>query len=157
MGINYNTFVGPYIEVYNPMKDTVEEYHTCPNKKCKNHGAYIGDGYCSKCGRSIERQTRPSKNKIEFDCYEELESNSLYEVLTEYKPDGKIDCQYFIDGSIGISMDGYHSNVSEISSESIVEQLDKINKKLKNDICKLQKVFGKDNVKIKWGVLTWCS
>lgn len=160
MSVSFNTFVGPYVEVYSPEKQSTEEYHSCPNKKCVNHTKPISDGYCSKCGTKIERMERACMEKIDFDCYDEFPDYSLEEVITTYKPTDCEDYIYFVNGNkhaIGIILDGNDVSVNQIDEKTPQAESELFKNKLNKEITRLQEVFGKDNVKIKWGVLVWCS
>jgi hypothetical protein len=44
---------------------------------------------------------------------------------------------------------------NEITPEQIASGLAKFNENRSNEISKLKKVFGEENVKVKWGVLCW--
>lgn len=156
MGIDYNTFVGPYIEVYNPEKDTTVKFPTCRNVNCVQHGTELSGIYCSRCGKLIDLATRISKERIEFDWYTSLGEKNICGITVENKSDN----EYFISNKndiAGIYMDGRYPSVEEIEIKNIQIQIKNFKKMASVEIKKLEKIFGKDNVKIKWGVLVWCS
>lgn len=158
MSIDYNTYVGPYIEVYNPEKDSTEEYHSCPNKKCTNHTKDISAGFCSECGSKIERMSRKCKERVDFDTWEEFD-DSICEVLCGYKPDGCENFMYLVSnvGKIGLNLDGRNPSINEIDCGKPLVEIFDFKSIKKKEIDRLKEVFGTDNVKIKWGVLVWCS
>lgn len=160
MSVDYNTFVGPYAEVYNPEKDSTEEYHTCLNPKCVNFEKDISDGFCSKCGARIERTSRPVKERIDFDWFYEFENDQFCEVSCEYKPKGKEDYMFFATNTkngTGLHLDGRFTSAIEVDGDVIESEISRFHKVFSKEIEKLKKVFGKENVKVKWGVLIWCS
>ena len=108
MGIDYKVYVGPYIEVYNPLKDSTEEYHTCPNKKCEKYKSKIGDKFCSVCGSKIKLVTFPCKESISFDVYEEFEGEPLSQALSESNQKEYREYKFYVPnlkGSPGRSFD----------------------------------------------------
>jgi hypothetical protein len=152
MSVDYNTFVGPYLEVHNPLRNSTEEYHTCSNKKCKNHAKPISDKFCSKCGGKIKLERFPCQNRIEFDI--NVISEDLSEAMIEYNYNG--DNMYFYYSDYGSSFDGNDCIAKEIDINDPVKKLYEFQLKFKSEIEQIQNIFGKDNVKVKWGVFVWC-
>jgi hypothetical protein len=160
MGVDYKVYVGPYIVVHNPPQDSMEEYHSCPNEKCSLHKISVSNGFCPKCGTTIGTLVRPCQKRIEFEWWEEFDGR-LSEAFPEYKPDGGDDNQYFIpnmDNDVGIHLDAkYSGSENVINTKTLTSDNKRFIDGKKKEIRKLKKVFGKNNVTVKWGVLCWQS
>lgn len=161
MSVDYNTFVGPYIEVYNPKKDFVYEYYSCPKKGCKNHNKEISSKFCPECGKKIELTSRLSEKKIEFNMYEELDEDKLTEIMVEYpKENSQKDFLYFISNCRnlpGRTFDCNYTEIYEIAPDVPGMEINNFQLNCKEELAKLRKIFEDANVKVKWGVLIWCS
>lgn len=160
MGVDYNVYAGPYIVVFNPLKDSTEEFYSCPNKKCNNHNKPISDEFCSKCGTKIERMIRPCQERIDFNYFEEFEER-FAEAFPEYKPNGCDDYLYLITNmknDVGVHIDPkYHVSETVFDLKEQIEKLTEFTNRNRKEIRKLKNVFGEKNVQIKWGVLSWQS
>lgn len=158
MGVDYNAYVGPYIRVHNPPKDSTEKYYTCVNNKCGNHEKDVSSEYCSECGKKIELLEIPCKERIDFDVYEEF-GDRLAESLSEYRPDEFEDYQFFVPntGKIGNHVDCRDTSVKSFDLEKPKMEINHFTSAFKKEIARIKKVFGKDVVVIEWGVLVWQS
>lgn len=161
MSTDYNTYVGPYIKVYNPKKPSTKEYHSCTNKKCKNYEVELSSKFCDKCGDKIQLIKVPSSEAIDFNVYEKC-NEVIAEVMCEYKPDELKEYNIYISNN----RDKYDNSVFDPKYEtyainadaiSLKDNLDKFSDAFKFEIQKLKSVFGNSNVEIKWGVLGWTS
>jgi len=160
MSIDYNTHVGPYIQVYNPKKPSTKEYHSCPDKKCFNYGSELSNKFCPNCGRAIILVTFPCTAATDFDIYEEKMDNDLSEIVTEWKPDGMESCMLFVSNRKGFGK-SYDARsdcyVSECNETTVVADVQRFITTFGKQIVRLKEVFGEKNVQIKWGVIGWAS
>lgn len=158
MGISYYTYAGPFIKVHNPLIDSIEEYHSCVNHKCRNHKKEISTKYCGQCGKKTKTIKRSCRERIPFDGWNKIAPN-LREVLSEYLPDEPIEYEYYISniGEFGNLFDGQFQNIKIVTPEEIQECVKKFKTKFEKAIIRIKNVFGHKNVTVEWGVLTWCS
>lgn len=161
MSTDYNTYVGPYIKVYNPKKPSTKEYHSCTNKKCKNYEVELSSKFCDKCGDKIQLIKVPSSEAIDFDVYEKC-NEVIAEVMCEYKPDELKEYNIYISNNRNkynnsIYDPKYETYAINATVNSLTEDIYKFWMAFDKEIVKLKYVFGDDNVEIKWGVLGWTS
>jgi hypothetical protein len=157
MGIDYNVYVGPYIKVYNPLKDSVEKYHSCVNAKCSNHKEEVSSEYCCDCGKKIKLVERSCQIRIDFDSWDECDGDIL-EAMFGRSPDE--DYQFFIPntGEIGLDLNvERETSVNEIDVGKPKMDINNFQLQFKKHINHIKKVFGNTNVSIQWGVLCWQS
>lgn len=150
MSVSYNVFIGPYIKVYSPEIDTVEEYHTCPNVNCKNHKQDVAKGFCPKCGTRIERTTRIIEEQVSFDYYDELGGN--FNEITDYNNPSNYNRIFTSD--IGVET-FFDSDFEEIpmNETNLLSDINLLKTKYVKEISRIEEVFGKENVLILWGAI----
>jgi hypothetical protein len=157
MGIDYHTYVGPYIQVHNPKRKTTEEYPTCSNEKCAKHKKHsYGDKFCPDCGSEIRSISFPCVAPLDFDVYEEF-NDRLTKYFFECCPDEVEDFLCFagnVNGSPGKSFyPKQEVYILEVSPSNIPKEIAALEEMYKEEINRLKAVFGNDAVQIKWGVL----
>lgn len=156
MGVSYYIYIGPYVEVYNPLKPIDQEYHSCPSKGCSNHTKPISDGYCPKCGTKIGRLIRKVNERIHFDVYREFGDGTLRDVHNDF---GENNYMRFLDnahrGLHHLHIDAEYDSVNDFTDKNPSEVVDEYKKLRSKEIARLQEVFGNDNVTVKWGVINY--
>ena len=83
MGVDYNTYIGPYIKLIAPTYDSLSKRNSCPNLECTRHGEYLSQKYCAKCGSEITLQefiVKRRKSMNEF-MLEELGEEDLFQEI----------------------------------------------------------------------------
>lgn len=158
MSVDYHVYVGPYIQVYNPPKKTTEEYHGCNNHKCSKYQEHNSAKFCAQCGEAITLLKKPTKEPIDFDCYEEFD-DKLTELFRENAVDGKPDCQFFgpNQGKIGNHFYAYDTTLIEINETIVIDQLNRLRTTFAKEIKRLEEVFGKQHVIVSWGICGYAS
>jgi hypothetical protein len=53
MGIDYNTYVGYYVQCKVRLVEAMEARTTCPTPGCAHHGKYLTGTFCAGCGARI--------------------------------------------------------------------------------------------------------
>ena len=152
MSVDYNKMVGAYAKVYNPLTEKESFIYACVNEKCVDKGKKCSSDFCPRCGKEISKKKVMIYERIEFDCEEAL-NDKMYRVM-------KDDEYYYYISNISADNDGFLEEdafENEITPEQITSGLAKLNKNRSKEISKLKKVFGEENVKVKWGVLCWVS
>ena len=148
MSVDYTKMVGAYAKVYNPLTEKESFIYACVNEKCMDNGKKCPSNFCPRCGKEIGKKKVMISERIEFDCYKELDEK-MYRAM---KDD---DYCYYVSN---ISTEDDHLediSENEITPEQIASGLAKFNENRSREISKLKKVFGEENVKVKWGVLCW--
>lgn len=158
MGVSYNVYVGPYIEVHNPPKSSFEEYHGCSSKKCQSFNQRSSSKFCPHCGSSIVLIKKSITAKVNFDCFNECDDR-LSEMFQEYPFAEKKNYSFFVPnvGKLGRHFYAYDTELAEISSEEVVNQVKQMDTAFSKDIDKMRKVFGDAAVKLRWGVMGYSS
>jgi hypothetical protein len=158
MSVNYRVKVGPYIEVFNPEKDSVKQHYGCNNLKCKLFRKLNANKFCSSCGSPIELVSVPCKARIAFDFYNAL-GGRLDEIHHDNLPSNKQNYSILQPniGQFGDSFGDYESVVIELTTQISELQLRTFNETFAKEIIKLNEVFGENNVKVKWGIIAYAS
>ncbi len=172
MGIDYNVYVGPYIEIETkkqPTKQKEYEYKACLNNKCKlfreaqrtkNHG--YGEPpakFCSQCGGEIK--TIKETLDEEYDVYELCEEfGILDQVSPDYSDSENGDTQLFFPriedrkgGSLNIKYDEVWEDLSDLD---VAVEIEKVKQECSKALEVLEKAYGV-KPKIKWGVISSAS
>ena len=150
MSSSYNVYVGPYIEIYNPIKNTKVLKSTCITKGCEQSGIVSKAKFCPDCVKAIGKALFDAKERVEFDVEEAFDGE-----LTDIMPENE-DENYFhlhdneIDG-VGRNLDDCEQSLTEITAETINQEITKLDYKYEEHIETLKKTFGEENVKVKWG------
>lgn len=154
MGLSYHTYIGPYIEVFNPLKPSTKKYHSCPNEKCSNNKKGISDAFCGKCGTRVQLLNFPCKERITFYYLDEFSEKTSLQT-----PSGEFDRDklYFIDDALGDSRCGNDNCICDLTHTNVQAGLDTFKEVNHMEITRLKEVFGADNVVIKWGVMTYLA
>ncbi len=162
MGVDYNVYVGPYVEIEilkKPTKKETYEYPGCPKPICrKYHEAQNKAKFCSDCGAAIE--TIVEEVDEEWDIYELLEH---HEVIGEMYPDSideeNGDTQLFFPcaedlkaGSWSLKYDSVWEDLSDLNVE---EEIQKVKDQCSKSLAILEEVYGAKPV-VKWGVIGMC-
>ncbi len=158
MSIDYSAHIGPYIKVYNPKKASTTELTLCCNKNCSQHNKEVDSKFCPECGSLIKTSKLPCRESIDFNVYDEF-NERLHEMCPEEKPHKCDDYLYFAANDskkFGVNIDPTYCNEVKISTESGEEFMEFFDVYQK-EIDRLKEIFGKDNVQIKYGVVTWAS
>jgi hypothetical protein len=159
MGVDYNTFIGPFVEVHNPPIPAKETLRTCSNVGCHQHKRYQSGEFCSSCGTKIGDVTFDSLAPIRVD-YVEF-GDAIVRIQREYKPDNCKDYDIWIDnhnGSPGVRYDTHDSlYVESVTHERIVNEVNALLKRRELQINRLKEIFGEYAVQVKWGVVADAS
>lgn len=158
MSTQYNVYVGPYIQVYNPSKTpSGPQYYRCENPNCVKYNIKSSNKYCSNCG-SLIVLSPPSMERIEFDVYNEF-NESLSEIDSERS---NKNYQYFISNISPINIGNRYSSdceceITSFQENVIADDLKLMSDTYKKEIAKLKEVFGDDDAVVRWGIITYYS
>lgn len=156
MSTDYKTYIGPYIEVYNPLQTKINDFYGCINKTCKSCGTPQSYKFCPECGNEIQLIENHIKGRIEFDIHDETK-DTLSEMLCGDKPVKISDYRFFIPNDYkapGIIYDNKYDPFAYSVNEIIIKSDDAdVSARYSGELLRLKEVFGEANVTIKWGVL----
>jgi len=156
MGVSYFVYVGPYIEAPNPEKVRPREFHSCPDKKCRNYKKEMSEKFCPRCGTAITLITVQSVKRAEFDVYSECKDR-LSDVHSDYLPHEKRDSAIFQpnQGKFGQRFVAYDSNIVAFNETMIADEMSRFKTFFAKDIDRIKEVFG--NAIVQWGVVAYAS
>ena len=151
------TLVGPYIQVFNPVKEGLEKYKTCVNGYCQAYKRplALNKPFCPECGSAVGEGVRPTRKRNPFDFDKEF-GDKIYEVLTHSKPVGFEEFSFFVSNNP--ATDGgfkctHESEVIEMTAETIDSDMRRFQMNRQQDINRLKEIFGAENVLVKWGTI----
>jgi hypothetical protein len=159
MSVNYNVYIGPYIQAYNPAKPGFHEYYGCPSETCNKDKKKSADKFCPKCGTAITLLKVPKKAKVTFHVYDECDDR-LNDLHVERRPLDKADYEIFTPnvGKFGHQFtDRDDAQIIEFNETIMLAEVNRFKIEFSNEILKLEKAFGEKDVKVMWGVITYYS
>lgn len=127
----------------------------CPNEECLGYCSSSSGKFCHHCGAEIvskptyyDELIKPDKDLPELPQGLELKLWDEYYVEKE-------DLEYIIYGAGNCGDCDRYSTNKEYSPEDIQKEIDDLKKKYKDYIAKCEKVFGKENVTVAWGIFSY--
>ncbi|MCI0563640.1 MAG: hypothetical protein MN733_34640 [Nitrososphaera sp.] len=168
MCVDYNTFLGPYVCCDNPPVQTQHEITTCTKRGCSRNGENISiQRYCSGCGTKIvvshKTDTAPRVDTFEIKM---LVDEELYDPVTNYgaypfidNVDVCISNRNDISGVENRSFDSRcDANIIDLTDLSLPQrEIEAFYKYHSNALAILRNAYGYDNVRVRWGLLNYCS
>lgn len=160
MSVQHNTYLGPFVLIFNPPLDSFSEYFGCNNKKCAKHLNQSSLKFCPECGNKIQLVKSPSKVSMDFCPYKEL-NEKLSAPFSEYKPEAYRDYEILIPNVyFGLSRGTHGEDLEGVQIiDWDVNQSERgvFNKFFAKEIEYLTKKFGVMAVKVHWGMLNYYS
>lgn len=153
MGYDRSVQIGPYLEVKGKIEKNVAKVkRVCPNHKSRQ----TKDKFCSLCGTLVEN--------VDFNEVETITPKQLLRSESEnsddlYSPEGMSVFISNLNPPNNISVDYYDYDSIDLSDKAEVMsiQLDWFKSKFSEEIKLFVDNFGKENVKVCWGVLVYWS
>jgi hypothetical protein len=154
MGMDYTTYIGPYIEVDNPPADTMVDIQACTNPKCSLYGDETTSKFCSECGIKVGTHSKQITRPINFYVMDET-NGRLAEAYLEvngknfYYPNVKTPFQKWDYDPI--------SEVfwRELEDRDLRGDILAFKLKFHNDVKKIEERFGTKAIKLHYGVLSY--
>lgn len=151
MGIDYTTYVGPYITYSVPKKQKKDTYYGCLTKNCKEYKNEEGPStFCSNCGSRIEE----INHMIEVDNFDMWED--FLEPFKESLRDGGGYVENIFMPNTQTprqsSFDNTDSGCYEVDKK---DDLSWFKEAYAEEIKALKKLV--NNVQIKWGVVSYST
>lgn len=160
MGVDYTCYIGPYIKVKNPNKNTTEKFPCCVIRKCAKYGKDAGDTikFCPECGSKLGEHSRPTQTRLDFDPFEELKER-MSEAMGEYRPGPEHENHFLISnikGTPGESFDPQSGCfIKELTHQDSKTQILEFVVAFKKELDYLEKKFGESSVSVHYGILSW--
>lgn len=155
--MSYHVFVGPYLEVHNPVRPIIKQRPSCPNPKCNLHKKKADSKFCPQCGTKNEPTDYESTGKTEFNICDEFKTERLTELRFEGMPKACKDYMYFhsnIDSGAGRTLSD-DSEFIPMDVRTPINETNVFETLFAEEIQRIKEVFGEDRVKIKWGVIAY--
>lgn len=157
MSVHYHVFLGPYLEVHNPIKATTVKKRSCPNEQCFNNGELVQANFCPKCGTKVLHIEVAARGRKAFNAYDELDGERLIELRFEDMPKECKDFMYF------------HSNLTKCAGRTFCDsteivpmdentpnaEKERFARDFAKEIARIKEVFGESAIKIKWGAIAY--
>ena len=158
MGVSYHVYVGPYLQIHNPPKQTVKEYYGCPNNTCRDKNKFCSSKFCPSCGTAIMLLQIPDQKPITFDTYEECKDR-LSKAFYEDKPNDLKDYLILTPNlrGFGKHFSAYDAEAIELGTTHAIEEMTKFTTAYADDIIRIKEVFGTNAVAIKYGVIAYAN
>jgi hypothetical protein len=162
MGIDINTFVGPFVACKNEAADVERTVRCCTNAECHKHKYNIfdkGTKFCVACGSAIDKVTITVEGQ-KVSCGDMVEEfhDDLWVASGEYGFDDKSIDTWISNKGAGKYYDAKRECYAKvIKPEDIEPQIEAFKEKHSAALAKLIEAYGEENVEIKWGVLGWMS
>lgn len=157
MSVSYYSYCGPYIRCVKKYEIKKIEFNGCTNIKCLKYHAQANSNFCSKCGNPIGKLfhtvnvqvNRQLHDLIGEDILQVVTTFDKYDILLSNKSPKNIDKirQYCINFK--------ESNYQDLTDLNVHIEMDELAKFYAKEIDKLKILYGEDQVKICWGILTW--
>lgn len=159
MSCHYHAFVGPYVEVHNPLRVGTKQVKTCTKKGCVKHGQPSEDSFCPKCGSAIGEVNIPCKERKKFYPYEDFgfktDISKLSKESTPLPDDYEI---FYFPTKKGPGRTLYETcAIVPMDAAFVQAEIDTLASRYTKEVSRLKEIFGNDSVKIKWGVFTYWS
>lgn len=166
MGIDYSTYVGPYVECRFGNKETIENRRTCPNKLCKQFGKEIYENstkFCDQCGSQIDvvefHKTVEAVNNYELRMsFNEALVTPLGDGIYFWQKENNIHVwipnQYLMcDEYPRVKVEHRESSIQEIPIELPAAQIAAFKKQFAKELAVLSEAYGADKMTYKWGII----
>ena len=160
MGVSYHVYIGPYIHVSGGKEETIVKV----DRLCVKHPGIKQDKnkFCSECGTEIinvDREERKTYTPSEYfhrnadeDVFDRLWSPERMD--NTFIPNREVPDSIRIDSYGG----GFPSSLDLSDANHIMStQKSWFFQEHKNELNLLTKMFGEENVSVKWGVVSYYS
>lgn len=165
MGVDYSTYIGPYLRCYNGEIAIPAFYRACTRDGCSEFSRELPQHskFCSVCGSVIQNysftKTRPRINVVEvrlemdeFLC-ELTATGSQIEPLVDFWILNRR-----IEGDPSLRINGYRNCAARSFQPSEIQaQIDWFELNATAQIALLKQRYGKENVQTCWGVITYAN
>jgi hypothetical protein len=175
MGVSKNTSIGAYLLVHGVITETIEEaVNTCSNEECGQHQSnrdLKGKGFCSVCGskvapkiysKEIKKHARSFLDDLIWDDKFEEDELSWTDPMGcgggVFIPNYASPFEKERRSNAGKDkiLDSY-DEVTDLTGINSSEEVDWFKEKYSDLIKQFEDNFGKDNVRVGWGVIEWYS
>jgi hypothetical protein len=155
MGVDKLIYIGPYLEVSGRIEiDKIKIKRICPNHPEKESK----DKFCSKCGEEIKNVEYSEIRKVDpvQFMYQSFQNGSIKEddLWSPEYFNSQILPNKYIPNKIKIDDNGGFADISN-SLDKMNDQIQWFKENFRKEILIFENAFGKDNVKILWGIASY--
>lgn len=150
---NY-TYIGPYLEY--TVKTVEVQESSCTSSTCPKSDSL----YCSQCGKNLKTsQTTITRyyDEPEIVWYEDFDEDFFVACMENIIDGNDLHRKYIAIPNKGVfeDVDTENEGVKEIEKIDFDEQKLRLSTTFKTSINKLSEMCGSENVKIKFGIITY--
>lgn len=173
MSVDRSIHIGVFLVVDGEIVEFLEEsVNTCSNEECekyKNNTDFKGEKFCSSCGSKIKPKIYNREIKLDADRFldnliydDEFEENELLWTDPMGGGSGVLIPNYITPFDLKRRadkdklFDKYHE-VTDLTVNHSTEEIFWFKEKYEDLIKKFRDNFGKDNVRVGWGIVEWYS
>ena len=158
MSLDLYIYLGPFLKVKNKKIDGFEKRKTCSDN-CKKRGIYDSPNFCPECGNKIEEIDYPIK--VNAFNQREICDDLLEEKLTTayFFDGGGEDKEFYLIRNV-VRGDEPRDFSIETVNGCMMENIEKekevlwFKKAFSDEIEKVSKKCGKENVEVSWGYIS---
>lgn len=165
MGVDYITYIGPYLECHYINKDNVKKIHCCMNPLCHKYLTIFDSTnvYCSMCGKMLSVDDHPTDDpnadilEIEVQLQDSI-CRPLGDEIFDWQNKHHMHI-WLINRVLQcveyplIILDNECNYVQEIPAEMPMAQMDAFRSQFAKEIETLEGFYGHENMKYKWGII----
>lgn len=153
MGVSKSTIIGPYLNVEGKIElEKVKVKRVCPNHSDKE----TSDKFCSKCGSEVISVEFIDRKKVTPAQFSWSNTDFGDEIWSPEGYDNVFIPSMYPPNNIKVDEDGDFVDLSNCS-DTINLQVDWFKANFSKQISLFEDNFGKENVKVMWGVASYWS
>lgn len=160
MGCSEHTYLGPYM-VINKKTIIIESLtYTCPKSDCKRFNTVLKANFCPECGspKKEEKKNKEVKRGFDFDLIYELhihEDLFFHPEFIEKEEEEENEENESIILPNNIRGAKWNKKTKSISNIRPTLELELFEKLYNSELIIIREYFGKENVKLKWGLISY--
>ena len=166
MGVDFSTYIGPYVRCVNPFERRLCKRRACSTHECENFGnpyKVSNQKFCSECGSEVRDDIEVPEECQRVDSYMVLEDleESFYMPGVSYGDcpfEAGVDIWIPNDRFDGVNTKHYNSRdggIFEVTQDITTEQIGSLIASARDRLAVIERHYGKENVSIHWGVISY--
>ncbi len=165
----YSVFLGPYLQATLMEKVVTKHNHYCNNKECQRYEKRsYSEVFCPKCGAKIEAVPFETTEYCAANANESDDDFDFWEGINDYLCDpfwenDKEESSIYIpnramsgvDRRLNFELSQEAPDPTDFNGDTIEAEKAAFTKTFASQIKKLEGLFGKENLQLKWGQFCW--
>lgn len=159
MGIDYSTYIGPYVVCAVQRHTTTDTWRSCPLVACVNYGKYMQPGFCPHCGTQIMDVAFPVvKDTVDDgDIREQIDERLATASGDDYQEWARANSAHLWmpnTGGIGRHLDSREAfSLHRITATDIHNETHAFEGYFAAELAQLRAAYGEAAVSVRWGVI----